>query len=97
MKVRIVKNRNYYGHVHREDCLSKGYSTNCDRWTEDPVEVSDMGFPLTLPNQEEADILVDRADEEDVRFCNRCLPHLALIHARRRQRRSLAYRLGVTP
>ncbi len=93
MRVGLVRNVGPYGHVHREDCLARGHGTNLEPWTSGEYEA---GFVRSLTDLSDVDALAERAEEEGVRFCDRCLPNVKWKAWEIRRARRAAERLGVT-
>ncbi len=93
MRVGLVRNVGPYGHVHREDCLARGYGMNLEPWTLGPYEagtVRGLDDPLVVQ------ILAEAGEEEPrVRFCDRCLPDVKWKAWEIRRARRAAERLGV--
>ncbi len=94
-KVRLVRNGNRYGHVHREDCLARGYSFNCKPWLEGEFEA--RGLIRGLANPSDVELVAACGIEEEVRFCLRCLPDLNSEAYYIRRARKAAEDLGVKP
>ncbi len=94
-KVRLVKNENRYGHVHREDCLARGYSLSCKPWMEGAFEV--RGLIRGLANPSDVELVAEHGVDEGVYFCLRCLPDLDSEAFYIKRARLAAEELGVKP
>lgn len=92
MKVLFVRNWKRYGHLHRDDCLSKG--TSCIVWAGGQEFQADSFTGLA--RQKDLELLADRAYAAGVVPCSRCLPDLYWETRRIRRIREAADSLRIS-